>query len=214
MTRARNHPPTAPTPPPTPQVSWTYGVVLLRDDRLFGPGRERACERFLRRVLSVEGVRSVSLDRSKGTAAIRHDAGRGEVGRVRAGARRRDPGREGLGIDTDAPPRRPGGDLHDPSPRPAVDDLRDRMGPARRTPPPPRRTPPGPRPGPAGEIAPGDRPGCPRGGRRRVVGEPRAPLRSRRRRNFPAGPAGRGGAGGQRRMGPLAPRTGADRVLA
>jgi cation transport ATPase len=79
MTRARTHPSTAPTPPP--RVSWTHGVVLLHDDRLFGPGGERACERFLGRILSVEGVRSVSLDRSKGTAAIRHQAVRGEVGR-------------------------------------------------------------------------------------------------------------------------------------
>lgn len=70
------------TPPPDPsppaRVAWSDGVVVLRDEALFGPDGGRPCERFLGRVLGVAGVRSVSIDRSKATATIRHDVGRGD----------------------------------------------------------------------------------------------------------------------------------------
>src|SRR5262249_20628005 len=52
-------------------------VVVVRDEQVLGPGREGHCERFLGRVFRVEGVRSVAIDRSRATAAIRHEAGAG-----------------------------------------------------------------------------------------------------------------------------------------
>src|SRR5690349_17562766 len=73
MTAAETLPPAMPLP--SVLVRWSDGVVELRDDRLFGPGGEREGNRFLGRVLSVQGVRSVALDWSERTAAIRHDAG-------------------------------------------------------------------------------------------------------------------------------------------
>jgi cation transport ATPase len=66
---------TSPTPPPPTGITWSDGVVVLRDERVFGPGGEGLRDRFLARVLGVEGVRCVSLDRARATAAIRHDAG-------------------------------------------------------------------------------------------------------------------------------------------
>jgi cation transport ATPase len=48
---------------------------VVRDEQIFGPGGDHLCERFLARVLSVEGVCSVSLDRLQATAVIRHEAG-------------------------------------------------------------------------------------------------------------------------------------------
>jgi Cu2+-exporting ATPase len=54
----------------------------MRDEELFSPGREQLCERFVERVLHVEGVRSVSLDRAQATAAIRHTVSNRELGRL------------------------------------------------------------------------------------------------------------------------------------
>ncbi len=62
------------TASPQAHVTWADGVIVVRDEQVFGPGGERLCERFLGRVLSLEEVRSVSLDRSQATATIRHDA--------------------------------------------------------------------------------------------------------------------------------------------
>jgi cation transport ATPase len=70
---------------------------VVRDDQVLGlgPDGDGLCERFLARVLSVEGVRSVALDRARASAAIRHDARPGELagllGRL-AAAIRNDPG--------------------------------------------------------------------------------------------------------------------------
>ena len=66
---------TSPASPPPTCITWSDGVVVLRDERIFGPGGECLRDRFLARALGVEGVRSVSLDRAQATAAIRHDAG-------------------------------------------------------------------------------------------------------------------------------------------
>src|SRR6266478_5566176 len=68
-------PGSAPVTPPPTRVALADGVVVVCDEWLFGPGGERLCERFLGRALSVDGVRSVSLDRSQGTAVVRHGAG-------------------------------------------------------------------------------------------------------------------------------------------
>ncbi len=65
---------TLPDSPPPTRITWSDGVVELRDDRVLGPGGESLRDRFLARVLGVEGVRSVSLDRTRATASIRHDA--------------------------------------------------------------------------------------------------------------------------------------------
>ena len=51
-------------------------MLVVRDEQIFGPGRESQCERFLGRVFSGRGgpTRSRSIGR-EATAAIRHDAG-------------------------------------------------------------------------------------------------------------------------------------------
>lgn len=72
MTTALSKPPAA--SPPSPRVTWTHGVVELRDARTFGYGGEAAAERFLARAFRVEGVVSVAVDRVRGTAALRHEA--------------------------------------------------------------------------------------------------------------------------------------------
>ena len=55
-------------------MTWSDGVVSLRDERVFGPGEERLLERFLARVFRVEEVVSVSVDRQRCTATIHHGA--------------------------------------------------------------------------------------------------------------------------------------------
>jgi len=60
--------------PPVPRVTWSDGVVELRDVPTFGYGGEAAAARFLARAFAVEGVVSIALDRARGTAAIRHEA--------------------------------------------------------------------------------------------------------------------------------------------
>ncbi len=59
--------------PPAPRVTWADGVVVLRDDSLFGSGGESLTARFLSRVFRVEGVISVAIDRARGTASICHE---------------------------------------------------------------------------------------------------------------------------------------------
>ena len=59
---------------PAPRVTWSDGVVELRDERTFGAGRRGPTARFLARVFRVEGVVSVTIDRARGTATIRHEA--------------------------------------------------------------------------------------------------------------------------------------------
>ena len=76
MTDAGSRPSVPPTPDP---ITWSADVVVIRDEQIFGPGRESQCERFLGRVFRVDGVRSVALDRSRATAAIRHQGGPGDV---------------------------------------------------------------------------------------------------------------------------------------
>jgi cation transport ATPase len=49
--------------------------ILVRDEQLFGAGRQLECERFLACVFGVEGVRSVAVDRARATAAIQHKSG-------------------------------------------------------------------------------------------------------------------------------------------
>ncbi len=61
------------------QVTCADGTLVLRDEQVFGPCGDGPCERFLGRALSVQGVRSVSLDRARATAVIRYDAGPREV---------------------------------------------------------------------------------------------------------------------------------------
>jgi cation transport ATPase len=66
---------TSSAPTSSTHVTWSDRVVVLRDEPIFGPASERLCERFLGRALSVEGVRSISVNRAQATAVIRHDAG-------------------------------------------------------------------------------------------------------------------------------------------
>ncbi len=64
-----------PATPPThegPEVSRDEGIIALRDGRLFASAW--LLERFVGRVLNVEGVRSVALDRSNATATIHLDS--------------------------------------------------------------------------------------------------------------------------------------------
>jgi cation transport ATPase len=64
------------------QVTLCNGRVVIRDEQVFGTVDRRICERFLEAMLSLEGVRSVTLDRAQATAAIRHDTRPGGVGRL------------------------------------------------------------------------------------------------------------------------------------
>ncbi len=64
----------SPAEPSETGVSWSNGLIVLRDGRLFGPGLESLVERFLGRVFRVEGVTSVTVDRGHRTATIRHEA--------------------------------------------------------------------------------------------------------------------------------------------
>jgi cation transport ATPase len=58
------------------RVTWSGDAVVVRDERIFGAGRQLECERFLACVFRVETVRSVAVDRAQATASIRHKAGR------------------------------------------------------------------------------------------------------------------------------------------
>src|SRR4051794_12112749 len=49
--------------------------LKLHDPEVFGPGGEELCGRFLRRVFSVEPVRSVSIDRDRSMATVTYDRG-------------------------------------------------------------------------------------------------------------------------------------------
>jgi cation transport ATPase len=60
---------------PTVELDRAHGLVRIHDARVFGPGAEAHCERFLRRVLTVEGVGSVGVDRRAGVAEIVVEAG-------------------------------------------------------------------------------------------------------------------------------------------
>jgi cation transport ATPase len=57
-------------------VSWSQGVVRLRDQDLFGKRLDDLCITFLHRVFALEEVKCVEIDRNQTTAEIRHDPGR------------------------------------------------------------------------------------------------------------------------------------------
>src|SRR5262245_37548853 len=68
---------TAPAPREAVGLRCDDGVVEITDAEVLGPGGELLCERFLGRVLNVEGVDSIALDRDRATAVIRHHCGDG-----------------------------------------------------------------------------------------------------------------------------------------
>jgi Cu2+-exporting ATPase len=68
------HRTTSSTPTSSDEVTLSEGAVVVRSEQVLGPGRDDPCEQFLGRVLSVAGVRSVSVDRVRATAWIRHEA--------------------------------------------------------------------------------------------------------------------------------------------
>ena len=201
-----------PDPSPPARVAWSDGVVVLRDEALFGPDGGRLCERFLGRVLGVEGVRSVSIDRSKATATIRHDAGQGDSGEF---LRRLSAGAPGPGVPRVGPgaaAEGPGSELHHPSPRRRADDLRGRQRPARPAPPPPRDPHQRQSPGPTGRAGPGDGAGGRRDGPQPDGQESPHPLRPRGHQHVAAPPARRRGVPRLGRMGPRAARADPDPV--
>ncbi len=57
-------------------VSWAARTLELHDAELFGSASAELCRRFLHRVFSVEEVRSVQIDRPRGTATIEYDRGK------------------------------------------------------------------------------------------------------------------------------------------
>jgi cation transport ATPase len=71
--------PHAKTVSPLPQVWSSEGAIHLRDERTLALAAGSACERFLLRVLNVDGVRSVAVDRSQSTAVIQHGVGAREA---------------------------------------------------------------------------------------------------------------------------------------
>jgi cation transport ATPase len=66
-------------PAPSARVEARPWRVDVADARAFGPDSDEDCARFLRRVLRLEEVRSVHVDRVRGTATIRHRAGTREL---------------------------------------------------------------------------------------------------------------------------------------
>jgi cation transport ATPase len=54
-------------------VSWSDGMLRLRDDDLFGEGRGEQCVCFLRRVFTLSEVAWVEIDRTLSTAGIHYD---------------------------------------------------------------------------------------------------------------------------------------------
>jgi cation transport ATPase len=69
MTAAATGPGAAPS---GNHVTWSGDTIVVRDEQILGAPRQLECERFLACVFAVEGVRSVSLDRPRATAVIRH----------------------------------------------------------------------------------------------------------------------------------------------
>ena len=57
-------------------ISWSDGVVRLRDEELFGERLGELCVIFLRRVFALSEVKSVEIDRDESSAEIRFDVGR------------------------------------------------------------------------------------------------------------------------------------------
>lgn len=65
--------------PPTIRVDRAERRIALSDPRTFGPGGEDLCDRFLQRVLALDEVRGVEVDRARGAASIRHRAAAAEL---------------------------------------------------------------------------------------------------------------------------------------
>ena len=81
--------------PAAPRVTWTDGVVELSDALVFGTGGEEFVDSFLSRLFQVDEVLSVTIDRQRSTASIRHDAHKTALpeflGRVAAALRSSNP---------------------------------------------------------------------------------------------------------------------------
>ena len=60
-------------------VSWSDGVIRLRDEDLFGEQLGDLCVVFLRRVFALGEVKWVEIDRDQSTAEIHYDPGRFEL---------------------------------------------------------------------------------------------------------------------------------------
>jgi cation transport ATPase len=84
----------------TGPVSLGDGVVCLRDRAAFGPLADGPCDRLVRLALALPEVRSVAVDRSAGTATIRHRAAPGFHARLASAIR----GGEGPAPLPDGPP--------------------------------------------------------------------------------------------------------------
>ena len=56
-------------------ISWSTGVLRLRDEDLFGERLGELCVVFLRRIFALSEVKSVEIDREKFTAEIHFDNG-------------------------------------------------------------------------------------------------------------------------------------------
>jgi cation transport ATPase len=60
-------------------ISWSTGMLRLRDEDLFGERLGELCPILLRRVFALSEVKSVEIDRTQFTAEIRFDADRSEL---------------------------------------------------------------------------------------------------------------------------------------
>ena len=60
-------------------VSWSTGVIRLRNEDLFGKRLGELFVVFLRRIFALSEVKSVEIDRDEFTAEIRFDADHGEI---------------------------------------------------------------------------------------------------------------------------------------
>ena len=60
-------------------ISWSTGVLRLRDEDLFGERLGELCATFLRRIFALSEVRSVEIDRERSTAEICFDSDRSKL---------------------------------------------------------------------------------------------------------------------------------------
>ena len=56
-------------------VSWSDGLIRLRDEDLFGNRLGDLCVVFLRRIFALDEIKWVEIDRDRSTAEIRYDPG-------------------------------------------------------------------------------------------------------------------------------------------
>jgi cation transport ATPase len=107
VTKART---STPSDANTGPITLGKGSITIRDPAAFGPDDVEDCARFLARAFAVAEVRSVTIDRDRKTATLRHNAGppalAGLVGHLAEAIRRSSPTSATLPLPALTPARR------------------------------------------------------------------------------------------------------------